>query len=170
MFHQKKIYWGFLWFFLKQNLEQQDRRKDVSQAKLFHVFKLCLLDQAGSDQKCLLKQLTLHSDKSPAHSPSSDICFCSAVSLTHTLTQRKADNCDSAAEFLTLLWNFFFPAGVTVAPGYYYTDRDRETGLNSFLLFTEATLTQTVHGVFGRSRYLNELINITLYHFKHCMC
>eukprot|EP00064_Thunnus_orientalis_P012052 superscaffoldBa00001803_g12086 len=37
---------------------------------------------------------------------------------------------------------------VTVAPGYCYTDRDRETGFSSVLLFTEAGRTETVHGVY----------------------
>lgn len=37
-----------------------------------------------------------------------------------------------------------------MAPGYCYTDRDRDAGFNSVLLFTEAGRKARLHGVYGK--------------------
>jgi len=56
-----------------------------------------------------------------------------------------------------------------VAPGYCYTDRHRETGFSSFLLFTEAGEKQTARGMYGKSTYLYYIHTTILYIFylKH---
>lgn len=122
--------------------------------------------------KCFPKPPALHTDKTLSlkrtHTHTHSLLrylfllCCHSETHTHTHTLEEVDNRDSTAEFLTLLWNFFFLGGLLWHQGTVTLTESERQGSVQFCCLLKLDGSSCAWSVYGKSLYLSI--------YRHAVC